>query len=70
MAKSVVDPGFPVGGGGGGEGHQSPMFGGNICKNERIDPIGPNWSHSGWVGGGHSHRRSLDLSMQVARTQD
>ena len=42
-SKSVADPGFPMGGGGGGRGpiggHGPPiwvLFAENVCKNERI----------------------------------
>ena len=49
--KAVADPGFPVGGGGGGAeplGGRQPLiwvlFGENMCKNERIG--------SCWGGGG------------------
>ena len=41
MPKTVVDPGFPVGGrapvGGGGRGPPTwALFGENVCENERI----------------------------------
>ena len=43
IALSVVDPGFPVGGGhvhplGGREPPTRALFGENVCKNERIGP--------------------------------
>ena len=68
MAKSVADPGFPVGGGGRGRGTNLRCLAETYVKMRELIPLVP----VGPIGGGgrgHCQRRPLDLSMQVARTQ-